>query len=94
MKRYQHPQPVLTEEDCKKAQRRATDAFGGRWPHPGHYPTPVGVREYNGGCVRDGQWYAGENFPEPKLPKGWKLTYIASWGYHIQPDPRQLKKEK
>lgn len=88
---YENNRLTLTEKDCQQLQDRSKDAFGMPWPYPGHYTRPIGVREYNGGCIREGTWYPGESFLEPVLPLGWKLIHIPTWGWHVVPEGFRLQ---
>jgi len=81
---YAHPQVTLTVKDCEKLQRRQKNAFGDKWPYKGHYLPLIGPIRYNGGCIREEEWYPGEIGLEPIVPEGWEVRYISTWGYHVQ----------
>jgi len=52
----------------------------------GHYALGVTKVMYDNGCVRNGKWYAGEEWVLPKLPKGFKIILSSGpnhWGYRI-----------
>jgi len=81
---------VWDEEKCQKmANHRAKDGLGTPYPFKGYIGSTVnnqyGLVRYNGGCVRNNKWYAGEKFPLPKIPKTYKIIIVPTWGYRIVP---------
>lgn len=82
---YQHPTPIWDAETCAKlAKRTAKDSLGTPYPFKGYIgESQWGVRRYNGGCIRDGEWWQGENFPLPKVAPGYEIIRIPTWGYRI-----------
>lgn len=84
---YVHQQEVWDRDKCLKASRRiATDGMGTPYPFPGYigsHQTGYGKQRYNGGCVRDGKWYCGEEKPLPKVADGFKIITVVSWGFRI-----------
>lgn len=82
---YRHPQETWDEAKCKKlAKRVATDGMGTKYPFKGYVGDMVFVAvRYNGGCVREGQWYQGEEWPMPILPSGYKIVQLPNWGFRI-----------
>ena len=92
---YQHPQQTWDAKKCEKlAKRRTTDGMGTPYPFKGylhlgelgHYAHGISVR-YNGGCVRDGEWWQGEEWPLPKLAEGFEIVTVPTWGYRIIKTP-------
>ena len=84
---YKHSAEVWDEKKCQKmVKHRAKDGLGTPYPFKGYIgSTKYGLVRYNGGCVREGKWYAGENFPLPKIPKKYKIIHVPTWGYRILP---------
>jgi hypothetical protein len=84
---YQHPQVTWDKETCEKiAKRTVKDGYGTPYPFKGyiHPPTQLGWHvRYNGGCVRNGDWWEGEIFPLPKVSKGFEIEHVSSWGYRL-----------
>lgn len=89
---YIHKQEKWTAEKCLKMSRRVfRDGLGtpggplGLISNTGSaYPQYGDKVRYNGGCVRDGQWYEGEEVPLPKIPKTFRFRHITSWGTIIE----------
>lgn len=83
---YTHPQEVWDEKTCaEKAKARTTNGMGTPFPYPGRIPQFYGTTTpYNGGCIRDGEWYKAEHIPLPKLPDSYEFYNIPSWGTHIR----------
>lgn len=89
---YQHPQERWDAKKCERLVKRiAKDSLGTKYPFPGyvsygelggHYVHGMSVR-YNGGCIREDEWYQGEEWPMPLLPDGFKFVYVTSWGYRL-----------
>lgn len=80
---YQHPQEIWDEKKCKKAANyTAKDGLGTRYSFKGYYSHTIEVR-YNGGCIRNGEWYQGERKPLPKLAEGYAWYYRRTWGWQI-----------
>jgi hypothetical protein len=48
----------------------------------GHYVFGL-VARYNGGCIRNGEWYPGEEWQLPKLAAGFEIVVVPTWGYRI-----------
>lgn len=87
---YEHPPEVWDEKKCKRlAKHVPVDAFGTKAPFSGYlgswsvYYGGYGYQRYNGGCIRDGDWYEGEYRPLPTLAPGYKIVHVTSWGYRI-----------
>lgn len=85
---YQHPAEVWTAAKCaKEVKKVATDGMGTPYPFKGYIgDSKYGEKRYNGGCVREGEWYEGEYFPLPIVPKGYKIIRVRTWGYRIITD--------
>ena len=86
MKIYQHKREVWDRKKCSTlAKRVSSDAFGTKHHLPGFLPgLRVGTFTYNGGCVIEGKWYEGENFPIPKVPEGYEIYYEPTWFWRIR----------
>jgi hypothetical protein len=81
---YQHKVENWDATKCDKAVNyEASDGLGTKYPFKGYLGTHFGPIRYNGGCVRDGEWYQGENFPLPNIPKNFKIVYVMCWGWRI-----------
>lgn len=87
---FHHPQETWNEEKCEKlAKYLAKDGLGTKYPFKGYLgssmsiPPKFGMIRYNGGCVRNNEWYDGEFFPLPILAKGFAIVQVISWGYRI-----------
>jgi len=86
---YIHPRETWDEEKCKKiAKRVARDGMGTKMHFPGYIgsciaPYGWGKTRYNGGCVRDGEWYDGEIRRLPRVAKGFKIVKRPTWGYQL-----------
>ena len=87
---YVHPQETWDERKCAKLARRyARDGLGTKYPFPGYLgssactPATFGQTRYNGGCVRNGDWYEGEEFPFPILPDGYEIVVVRTWGWRL-----------
>lgn len=91
MKIYEHKQEVWTEAECRKiSRRRHTDGCGTKETHPGRfsfsgspYPGYSQTVRYNGGCLRDGEWYDGEHIPFPVIPPSYKIEHVPTWGDYL-----------
>lgn len=87
---YMNKQEVWDKNTCEKlAKHVAKDGLGTPYPFKGYIgsstsiPPKFGSIRYNGGCVRDGEWYIGEVFPLPVVADGFAIEKIPSWGYQI-----------
>jgi hypothetical protein len=88
---YVHPEETWDEKKCAKlAKHYASDGLGTKYPFPGYlgcstsgYPRFGRIR-YNGGCVRNDEWYAGEEIPFPKIPESYEIVVVPSWGWQIR----------
>lgn len=82
---FEHPAEVWTKEQCAKAVKKiATDGLGTPYPFSGYIgDSQYGEKRYNGGCIRNDEWYEGEIFPLPIVPEGYKIIRVPTWGYRI-----------
>lgn len=88
---YTYPQETWTAAQCEKACKHS--AYGGpkgliassSAPYAG-YGTCI---RFNGGCVREGKWYAGEQRPLPIIPEGYYFERVSSWGLFIRKEDCQ-----
>jgi len=87
---YWSPEPeVWSAEKCTKiAKARATDGYGSRHPYAGLVQASsatygYGRRRFNGGVVKDGEWYEGTNIPYPIIPDEYELINRPTWGTYL-----------
>ena len=89
---YQHPQETWDVKKCEKLVKRiARDGMGTPYHFKGYvYPGEIGFPywadiavRYNGGTVIDGEWWQGEEWQLPKLPEGFEIVIVPTWGYRI-----------
>lgn len=89
---FVHAQEVWDKAKClQKSKYRATDAYGTKAYHAGII-SPSGspyvgygkTIPYNGGCIRNGEWYGSEHIPLPAIDSGFEFYHIASWGTAIR----------
>jgi hypothetical protein len=88
---YERSQEVWDAAKCAKAANRtATDSLGTPYPFKGYiesttgYPCiSYGQHRYNGGCIRNDEWYEGEIIPLPKVSAGFEIIHVPTWGYRI-----------
>ena len=89
---YKHPRETWTASKCAKIAKTATkNGYGDSDPYPGlvsytgsAYPSYGQSMRYNGGCVRKGKWYQGEEIPLPKIPKSFEFVTIPTWGIQLR----------
>jgi hypothetical protein len=87
---FQNPREVWDTKKCEKmAKRIARDGLGTPYSFRGyighgHGSVPMyGKVYYNGGTVKNGKWFQGEDRPLPKVAKGFKIVYRPTWGFQI-----------
>ncbi len=81
---FRHEPEVWDAKKCLKiSKRKCTDAYGTKDHLAGFLHDSYGVKMYNGGCVRDGEWYEGENYPTPTVAKGFEIIYVRSWFFRL-----------
>lgn len=82
---FQNKQETWDEKTCiKKAKHIHKDGLGTPYPFLGYIGSNFGEIRYNGGCIRENEWYQGENFPFPVIHKDFEIFVICSWGYFIR----------
>lgn len=87
---YWRPEPeVWDAAKCAKiAKQRRRDGYGTLHPYPGLVqatgsPYGYGKRRFNGGCVREGDWWEGEDIPYPVIPDEFVFVLRPTWGVYI-----------
>jgi hypothetical protein len=81
---FVNDQETLDAKECKKrAGHLARDGMGAKYPWKGYIGNYFGKTRYNGGCVRDGEWYSGEVFLLPIVADGFEVIHVPHWGYRI-----------
>jgi len=85
-KYYKVPVETWSAKACAKAANAIwRDGLG--TPHHtkglqcGRQSGPI---RYNGGCIREGEFYYGECYTLPVLAKGYKWEMIPAWGWRIK----------
>ena len=88
---FNHEAEVWSAAKCERmANRVATDGLGTKYPFKGYIgstasiPSTYGTTIYNGGCIHNEEWYAGENRPLPILAKGFEIVVVPTWGWRIK----------
>lgn len=92
MSYYIHPQENWSASECaKRASRINRDGLGTVGGPKGlinsdssPYPSYGQSQRYNGGCIRDGEWYDGETVPLPVIPENYEFVKVPSWGTVIR----------
>ena len=87
---YIHKQEVWSEKKCERQARRAPKDAWGNPPPKGiiaragcpHVQYGKTIR-FNGGCIREGEWYEGEYKPLPIIPDTYEIVPLSSWGLII-----------
>ena len=90
-KYYTEPAEHWSRAQCEALSKRKTrDGCGTLWPYKGlvqgsstPYPR-YGRHTWNGGIVKDGEWWQGIDIPWPVTPWPWVICFISSWGYFIR----------
>jgi len=86
---YQHAPEVWDEKTCaKKAKSVAKDGHGTQYPFKGKIGSHYGEKRFNGGCIRNGEWWQGENYPFPQIPDTYEIVPVQYW------DCYQIRKKK
>ena len=74
------------EKLCKHVHE---DGLGTKYPFKGYVGHLIGgmngclkVR-YNGGCIRNDEWYQGEEWQLPIIPPRFKIVMRPTWGWQI-----------
>lgn len=83
--RYFRRQPeVWDTAKCERmAKHTAKDGMGTKYHFKGYIGNHYGKVRYNGGCVRQDQWYEGEIIPLPQIAPGFRLIRRPTWGWQI-----------
>jgi hypothetical protein len=88
---YTHPQETWDEKECLRRARSAPANHWGDRPPKGlinavgsPYVGYGRTVSYNGGCIRDGEWYQSEAIPLPSIPDSYEFVTLRSWGLRIQ----------
>jgi hypothetical protein len=82
---YQNEAEVWDEKTCKsKANHVATDGLGTPYPFKGYIGSHYGDHRFNGGCIRDNEWWQGEHKPLPKIHKNYEIIVVPTWGSRIR----------
>ncbi len=89
---YIHPQETWDEKKCAQMAKRVfRDGLGTPGGPKGlincdssAYPRYGQSARYNGGCVRDDEWYEGETVPLPIIPDTYEFVQHTSWGTAIR----------
>jgi hypothetical protein len=91
---YVHAQETWDAKECHKRSRFAPKNYFGDKPpvglinHVGSaYPSYGQRLTYNGGCIRNGEWYKSEEIPLPIIPDTYEFVKLSSWGTRIQKKP-------
>lgn len=81
-----HDAEVWDAKKCEKAAKHtAKDGLGTKYPFKGYIGgQQYGKHRYNGGCVRNDEWYDGEICPLPQVAEGFEIIHIPTWGYRIR----------
>ena len=82
---YKIKPEVWDEKKCRRASRRtAKDGLGTPYHFKGYIGSLFGVIRYNGGCIREGEWYNGEDRPLPIVAEGYEIVHVPTWGWQIR----------
>jgi len=92
MKIFMHQKETWDEAKCRKASRHINRDDLGTVVGPkglincdsSPYPRFGQTRIYNGGCIRNGEWFNGETIPLPIIPDTYRFRDISSWGTVIE----------
>jgi len=81
---YENPAEVWDAARCQRAAKhRAKDGCGTPYHFKGYIGNHYGVTRYNGGCIRAGQRWQGENKPLPIIDPAFELVHKPTWGWQI-----------
>lgn len=85
---YPLPRENWDAEKCRKmARKHHRDGLGTKCGHAGYDPVyRSGPIRYNGGCIRNGEHYQGDNYTLPALAPGFRWNHLVSWGWQIVED--------
>lgn len=83
-KYQQHPSETWDAARCEKeANHTASDGLGTPYPFKGYIGSHYGKHRYNGGVIRDGEYYDGEIVPLPEVDDAYEIIHVPTWGYRI-----------
>jgi hypothetical protein len=78
------PERWDTELCNRVARTREKDGMGTPAPWPGlRMDLKSGPERYNGGVVRDGQWFPGIVHTLPTVPDAFAWVRIPTWGWRL-----------
>ena len=82
---FQNEIQTWDAEYCKKQSKHVEkDGLGTPYGFKGACPyVKNGIVRYNGGCIRNNEWYRGEEFFLPILAPGYKWQYVTTWCWQI-----------
>jgi hypothetical protein len=85
MSYFKNPRETWTVDECEKmAKHIERDGMGTPYPFKGACPwVREGKIRYNGGTVRNEEFYEGESFELPKLAKGFQWVRVPTWCFQI-----------
>lgn len=76
---------VWDKAKCEKlANKTEKDGLGTPYPFKGYIGYLKKTTRYNGGIIRDGEWYPGEVCPLPIVADGFEIIDYATWGLRIR----------
>lgn len=86
---FEHPQETWDAAKCEKLAKKkeANAPFKGYIGSYASIPPAFGPIRYNGGCVRNNEWYQGENRPFPIVADRYEIIFVSSWGWRIIKKP-------
>jgi hypothetical protein len=82
---YKLPQEKWDAKKCARlAKTIAKDGLGTPYHFKGYVGNLIRKTErYNGGTIINGEWWQGVEQTLPKLPKGYKLIMVPTWGWRL-----------
>lgn len=91
MKTFMHPQEVWDAKEClRRSKVRHRDGCGTVHPRPGliassgsTVPQYGQTIRYNGGCVRNEEWFEAEAIPLPAIAPGFAFSAVPTWGVYL-----------
>lgn len=82
---YVHEPENWDHERCvKESKRYHRDGCGTKMHRPGYIGQHYGKIRYNGGCIREDDWWEGEIIPLPIVSPGFVIIHVRTWGYFIE----------
>lgn len=81
---YQNKPEKWNQKKCEQSAKHiASDGLGTKYPFKGYIGNHYGEIRYNGGTIKENEWWQGENRPLPIVHPDFKLTYRPTWGWQI-----------